>query len=203
MKNQIRATHQVFYEKEYETLSYFLYGFALIFLGAGILLPISLISKFPSNLIGNNPSVLILPIYIAILLFAFSTMSYMVAILLKKPSQDTIWVEMVLEGLGTILIIIGIIAFFFITSKSSDTISQLENLGVIGGVTFLAINGMFGVLCIGISEAHSKYNSDSPSLRLILNRNNQSDNDSRFCSNCGSRVTDETIVFCEECGTKL
>lgn len=188
---------------EFETLSYFLYGLAIIFLGVGIFLPIGIISKFSNNLINNNPSVLIVPIYFAIVLLTFSTMSYIVAILLKKPSKDSMWVAKVSEVLGTILIIIGIITFFVIVSESTDSILPLQNLGIIGGAAVLAFHCMLGTLCIGLSGIHSKYNADSPLLPTVLNTNNESEFGSKFCSNCGSRVTDGTIIFCEECGTKL
>ncbi len=178
-----------------EGLISFLYGFGIILVLGGIIVPIYLISKIPSIVLERSPEVLIFPIYLGLIMLIFSALCYSKSVVLKKPSIDTKWIENALNSLSAIIIIIGFILFFIAISETSGSLRELRNLGFGGGVVLLIFHVTIGLLCAGMAAIHKKYGLHAVSQKTTTT--------AIFCSSCGTKVADNHGQFCEECGNKL
>jgi len=185
--------------KENNVLVSVLQLFAVIFLGAGIILPIIIISGMNERLIDQNPAVLILPLYLGVLLITFAGLSYLITEILLRPSLKTLWLENIVTALGVIVIIIGVIGFFMIISETNGSFYELQVIGVKGGIFILLINIQIGLLCLGTASIHNKYSVIGDNLKTP-----QSDSGIVFCPNCGNKIKLESgMEYCDKCGFKL
>ncbi len=190
---------QNFYNRKFDTLVTVLYIIAAIFLLAGIFIPGAMISDF-GQIISRNPEVLIFPLYIGLLLIAFAGLSYAIAVVLKQPSDETVWIENTMTTIGTILIIIGVIAFIIANSNDAP-ISELRKLGVAGGVLLLLFHLKIGLLCIGAASLHNKYNAGKVSSNITTE---DSSKKVVYCTSCGKQVEIEPgDKMCYHCGGHL
>lgn len=189
---------QTFYDKKYNILVIALFTLTIVFFLAGLIIPGTIISKF-NKLISREPGTLLLPIYIGIIILSFAGISFLIAEILKNPTKESVWLENVMSGLGIALIIIGIFGFFMAASKNSS-IDELRELGIKGGVVLLVIHLKLGLICIGLSAIHNKFNS----YGIVNNNDSQNSAIESYCPSCGKQLTiDPTDKICYHCGNDL
>lgn len=185
--------------KENNILVPILQLFASIFLGAGFILPIIIISGIDERLINQAPAVLTLPIYIGILLVTLAGLSFLIAEILLPSSQKILWLEGAVTTLGVIVMIIGVIGFLVILSNTNRSFYALQSIGLKGAIFVLLFNIQIGLLCLGTASIHNKYCVIGANLRKA-----QSDSEFIFCPNCGNKIKLESgMEYCDKCGSKL
>ncbi len=203
MGKKSNAIYQAIYDSKFQTVIVFLNIVSAIILLVAIMVPIFLISQMPSFVLERNPGAVILPIYFGFVLLIFSVVCYMIAVILDRPANNTLWLQSTLNIFGAIIIIIGLIGFLIAVSQTSGTIREVANLGVAGGIVLLLIHGLLGLLCIGTASIHDKFNADNPMLQKAIKKLQKDQDESLFCSACGHEHKDRSSEFCEECGNKL
>lgn len=155
-----------------------------------------MIAEF-GKIISRKPEVLVVPLYIGLLILSFAGLSYIIAVILKKPTSETLWLEKAMNTSGTVLIIFGVLGFFIAASRDSS-ISELRQFGVAGGVLLLLFHLKVGLLCIGAASLHNKYNTGG-----IANSTEESSK-VVYCTSCGKQVKFEAgDEMCYHCGEPL
>jgi len=174
--------------------------FSYLFFAFGILLPLVFMFETGFEFISEYPDSIIFPLYLGLLLIALGGISYFLFLTLSQNIEDAEgWQENALIFLGWILIIIAVLGFVFIISKTGNTFSFIERYGFIGGAIFLLLNVQIGLLCLGTVLVYKKLKQDLP-------ESNTSDNTERFifCQNCGNKIDlTENAEYCDECGQKI
>lgn len=189
---------QTFYDKKYNILVVALFTLTIVFFLAGLIVPGTIITKF-NKIISREPGVLVLSIYTGIIFLSFAGISYLIAEKLKKPTKDSVWLENVMSGLGIALIIIGIFGFFIAASNDSS-IAELKKIGIKGGIVLLILHLKLGLICIGVSAIHNKFNS----FGIVNINDSQSSPTEFYCPNCGKQLTiDPLDKICYHCGNDL
>ncbi|PIQ31076.1 MAG: hypothetical protein COW63_08635 [Bacteroidetes bacterium CG18_big_fil_WC_8_21_14_2_50_41_14] len=185
-------------KKNYEVLCTILNIFAVVFLIAGVILPLIIFSNIGWKTIDRNPELSIFPIYLGILLITFSGISYLISVILSDPSQKTLWIENIVSVMGFILIMIGIIGFIAAVSETNGYFRGLQNYGIIGGLFILLFHADLGLICFGTAALHNQNRND-----IIVLNTSESETTIIYCPNCGAKVSDSMSSFCDVCGYDL
>ncbi len=195
---QTTSNQRLLNQPSNQGLIIFLYIICTVLLLSAIGLPIYLISQIPTMILENSPEVIIGPIYLGLILLIFSTLTGMMAEILKRPSSENIWAENTLNTFSAIMIIIGGILFFVSISEASGPIRELRNVSIIGGLALLVFHLAISLLCAGLAAIHKKYNGLHALYAPLKPASNPN-----FCGNCGAKTPDAPGDYCEECGNEI
>jgi len=181
-----------------KVLVFALYTLTIIVFFTGIIIPVMLISE--SGEIANwKPKDFFVPIYIVIILISFAGMSYIIAEILKNPSNETVWLENTLTVFGVVFIIIGVIAFFVAVSNDSP-IGGIKRFSIVVGLLLLLFHLQLGLLCLGLASIHDKFNTRDEANDITVDDSGKV----VYCPSCGKQVEVEPgDKVCYHCGGQL
>ena len=195
------------FSKDYNEIINVLNIFTYLFFAAGIILPIVFVFQIGLNAIDYFPSLLIPPLYLGFILIVLSGLSYIFSAILSNPSEKTQWIENTMKIFGYITIVLGIIGFILIISKTNNShsyynrSSQISNASFIIAIAFLLINSQIGLLCLASSAIYNKY-----LINNMVSSASDSSNSSKviFCQYCGEKIDlYDGLEYCPNCKKKL